>query len=313
MPDRLGDIDIGLLMAFEALIQERNVSRAADRLGVSQPALSGRLTRLRALFNDQLFVPVAGRGVTPTPRAEALGETLPQLLGHLREFIGPSPHFDPAESDRTFVLAAYDNPAVMIGPDLVTALKRAAPHVRITFVLPDPETIIPALERGDIDMIIGLPRMADEGLIGRTLLTDQFLTAQRRDHPRGNQPITLDEFCAAEHVLVSTGGGGYTGPVDRALEALGWSRQVSLSVQSYALAPIIIAGSDHLCTLPGRFLRRFASMLDLFTPPIEVNEFELYALWHPRMRDDPAHRWFRNLIVEVSQTINDQPATRHVQ
>lgn len=306
MPDRLNDIDIGLLMAFETLIQERNVSRAADRLGISQPALSGRLIRLRALFNDQLFVPVAGRGVTPTPRAEALGETLPQLLEHLREFIGHRPHFDPAESDRTFVLAAYDNPAVMIGPDLVTALKRAAPNVRITFVLPDPEAIIPALERGDIDMVIGLPRTVDEGLIGRALLTDQFVTAQRRDHPRGSQPLTLDEFCDAEHVLVSTEGGGYMGRVDCALEALGRKRQVSLSVQSYALAPIIIAGSDHLCTLPGRFLRRFESMLDLFTPPLDVDAFNLDALWHPRMRDDPAHRWFRDLVAEVSQTIGSQ-------
>lgn len=295
MPDRLNDIDIGLLMAFETLIQERNVSRAADRLGISQPALSGRLIRLRAL-NDQLFVPVAGRGVTPTPRAEALGETLPQLLEHLREFIGHRPHFDPAESDRTFVLAAYDNPAVMIGPDLVTALKRAAPNVRITFVLPDPEASIPALERGDIDMVIGLPRTVDEGLIGRALLTDQFVTAQRRDHPRGSQPLTLDEFCDAEHVLVSTEGGGYMGRVDCALEALGRKRQVSLSVQSYALAPIIIAGSDHLCTLPGRFLRLFESMLDLLMwMRLTLTRFGIPACGTTRPIDGFATLWLKSV------------------
>lgn len=300
MPDRLSDVDIGLLMAFEALIQERNVSRAADRLGITQPALSGRLTRLRALFGDQLFVPVAGRGVAPTPRAEELGATLPELLGHLRDFVGPIPHFDPSQSTREFVLAAYDNPAIMLGPDLVPAFKRASPHARITFVLPDPETISEALQRGDIDMVVGLPRPADEGLIGRTLFTDQFLTAQRRGHPRGDQPMTLDEFCAAEHVLVSMKGGGYSGPVDRALEELGRSRHVSLSVQSYALAPLILANSDHLCTLPRRFLRRFEAMLDLFTPPMTMGAFELYALWHPRMRDDPAHRWFRDLVFDFA-------------
>lgn len=308
MPDRLNEIDIGLLMAFEALIQERNVSRAADRLGITQPALSSRLTRLRALFGDQLFVPVAGRGVAPTSRAEELGETLPQLLAHLRDFIGPTPYFDPLRSEREFVLAAYDNPAVMLGPDLVPALKRVAPHVRITFVLPDPETISQSLQRGDIDMVVGLPRQADEGLIGRTLFTDQFLTAQRRGHPRGTQPITLDEFCAAEHVLVSTGGGGYSGSVDQALEKLDRSRHVSLSVQSYALAPIILASSDHLCTLPGRFLRRFETMLDLFTPPMSVGAFELYALWHPRMRDDPAHRWFRNFVFDVAKAPEGEAA-----
>lgn len=301
MPDRLSDIDIGLLTAFEALFQECNVSRAADRLGITQPALSGRLTRLRRVFGDQLFVPIAGRGMAPTPRANELGATLPRLLGQLREFIGPSPAFYPAESDREFVVAAYDNPAIMLGPDIVPALKRAAPHVRVTFVLPDPEAITQALERGDIDMVIGLPRSEDEGLIGRTLFTDDFVTAQRRGHPRGDHPVTLDEFCAAEHVLVSTSGGGYEGAVDRALDKLGRSRHVSLSVQSYALAPIILDSSDHLCTLPGRFLRRFETMLDLFAPPLDVGTVELYALWHPRMRDDPAHRWFRKLVFEVTR------------
>ncbi|MDT8895517.1 LysR family transcriptional regulator [Halomonas sp. I1] len=300
MPDRLSEIDIGLLTAFEALFQECNVSRAADRLGITQPALSGRLTRLRTVFGDQLFVPIAGRGMAPTPRANELGATLPRLLGQLREFIGPSPAFDPAESDREFVVAAYDNPAIMLGPDIVPALKRAAPHVRVTFVLPDPETITQALDRGDIDMVIGLPRSEDEGLIGRTLFTDDFVTAQRRGHPRGDHPVTLDEFCAAEHVLVSTSGGGYEGAVDRALDKLGRTRHVSLSVQSYALAPVILESSDHLCTLPGRFLRRFETMLDLFAPPLDVGTVELYALWHPRMRDDPAHRWFRNLVFEVA-------------
>ncbi|WP_275288890.1 LysR family transcriptional regulator [Halomonas elongata] len=301
MPDRLSDIDIGLLTAFEALFEECNVSRAADRLGITQPALSGRLTRLRTVFGDQLFVPIAGRGMAPTPRANELGTTLPRLLGQLREFIGPSPAFDPAESDREFVVAAYDNPAIMLGPDIVPALKRAAPHVRVTFVLPDPETITQALDHGDIDMVIGLPRSEDEGLIGRTLFTDDFVTAQRRGHPRGDHPVTLDEFCAAEHVLVSTSGGGYEGAVDRALDKLGRTRHVSLSVQSYALAPIILDSSDHLCTLPGRFLRRFETMLDLFAPPLDVGTVELYALWHPRMKDDPAHRWFRNLVFEVTR------------
>lgn len=301
MADRLSEIDIGLLTAFEALIQEGNVSHAAARLSITQPALSGRLTRLRALFGDQLFVPVAGRGVSPTPRAVELSKTLPQLLGTLRDFVGSAPSFDPVESDRKFIIAAYDNPAIMLGPDLIPALKCAAPNIQVAFVLPDPETVAQALERGDIDLILGLPRTVDDGLIGRSLFVDSFLTAQRHDHPRGTHPITLDEFCAAEHVVVSTDGGGYTSHLDHALAKLDRARRVSLSVQSYALAPVILANSDHLCTLPGRFLRRFESMLDLFAPPLDVSSLELYALWHPRMKDDPAHRWFRNQVFEVAQ------------
>lgn len=303
MPDRLSEIDIGLLTAFEALIQERNVSRAAIRLNITQSALSGRLARLRTLFGDQLFLPVAGRGVSPTPRAEELSRALPQLLNDLRDFIGPSSSFIPAESDRKFVLAAYDSPAIMLGPDIIIALKSLAPNIQITFVLPHLETIPQALERGDIDLVIGLPQVMSDGLIGRALFADQFLTAQRHNHPRGTQPITLDEFCAAEHIIVSTVGGGFTGTVDCALAKLNRARRVSLSVQSYALAPIVLASSNHLCTLPARFLKRFESMLDLFSPPIDVGSIELYALWHPRMRDDPAHSWLRNQVFEIAKVI----------
>lgn len=301
MPDRLNEMDIGLLKAFEALMEERNVSHAAERLSITQPALSGRLTRLRRLFDDQLFVPVAGRGVVPTPRAEELGRKLPQLLSDLRDFVGHAPTFNPAESNREFVIAGYDNPAIMLGPDLVPALNRTAPNIRMTFVLPDPETMAQKLDRGDIDLVIGSPGMADEGLIARKLFTDRFVTAQRRHHPRGTHPISLDEFCRYEHVVVSNSGHGYAGSVDRSLDELGRSRRVSLSVQSYALAPAIIANSDHLCTLPGRFLRRFESTLDLFTPPLEMEAIELYALWHPRMKDDPAHQWFRHQVQDIAQ------------
>lgn len=151
-------------------------------------------------------------------------------------------------------------------------------------------------------LILGSPRTVDDGLIGRSLFVDSFLTAQRYNHPRGTHLLTLDEFCAAEHVVVSTDGGGHTSHLDRALAKLDRERRVSLSVQSYALAPIILAGSDHLCTLPGRFLRRFESMLDLYTPPLDVGSIELFALWHPRMKNDPAHRWFRNEVFDVAQS-----------
>ncbi|MFG6178476.1 LysR family transcriptional regulator [Halomonas sp. THAF12] len=301
MPDRLNNIDIGLLTAFEALLLTRNVSRAAERLGITQPALSSRLTRLRALFGDQLFVPVAGRGMTPTPRAEELGAMLPSLLDHLRDFVGPPPSFDPIASDRVFVVAAHDNPAAILGPDLVPALKKVAPNIRVAFVLPDADSLAPSLEHGEIDMFVGVPRTEDEGLIGRMLLSDSFLTAQRRGHPRGSHAITMEEFCAADHLLISAEGGEFKGQVDRVLDELGHERRVNVSIQSYALAPTILANSDNLCTLPSRFLRRFDAMLDLFPPPLDVGRFQLQAMWHPRMKDDPAHRWFRKQVFATAQ------------
>jgi DNA-binding transcriptional LysR family regulator len=133
-------------------------------------------------------------------------------------------------------------------------------------------------------------------LISRTLFDEEWMTAQRRGHPRGTGPLTMDEFCAADHLLISAEGAEFKGMVDDALGRLGRQRRVSVSIQSYALAPLILANSDCLCTLPRRFLRRFEGALDLFTPPLDLGKFHLQALWHPRMQDDAPHRWLREQV-----------------
>jgi len=279
---------------------ERNVSRAADRLGITQPALSGRLGRLRALFDDQMFVPIAGRGVAPTPRAAALAESLTKVLAQLRELVGPERAFSPEKDERTFLVAAYDNPAAMLAPDLLPAFKASAPRVRLAFVLPNHDTLAAALERGDIDLFIGIPKNNHPDLVSRTLFEEEWRTAQRRGHPRGNTKPTLDEFCSLDHLLISAEGAEFTGMVDRELAKMGRQRYVSISIQSYALAPLMIANSDCLCTLPKRFLERFQSTLDLFEPPLELGRFHLQALWHRRMQDDAAHRWIRERIFSAA-------------
>jgi DNA-binding transcriptional LysR family regulator len=303
--DRLGELDMSLLTTFDAMLVERNVSRAAERLGITQPALSTRIGRLRTIFDDQLFVPVAGRGMTPTPRAIALSDRLAELLVSLRDFVGPAPSFDPANSDRTFVLAAYDNPAAMLGPELVPALKHSAPNVRLAFVLPDYENMAAVLERGEVDLFIGVIKTKVTDLISRSLFNEEWMTAQRRGHPRGTGPLTMDEFCAADHLLISAEGAEFKGMVDDALGRLGRKRRVSVSIQSYALAPLILANSDCLCTLPRRFLRRFEGALDLFAPPLDLSKFHLQVLWHPRMQDDAPHRWLRE---QVFAAVAAQPA-----
>jgi DNA-binding transcriptional LysR family regulator len=305
MVDRLGELDMALLATFETMLVERNVSRAAERLGITQPALSTRIGRLRGIFDDQLFVPVAGRGMTPTPRAIALSGRLSELLVSLRDFVGPAPAFDPVASERIFVLAAYDNPAAMLGPELVPAIKHAAPNVRLAFVLPDYENMATVLERGEVDLFIGVIKTRVPDLISRSLFNEEWMTAQRRGHPRGTGPLTMDEFCTADHLLISAEGAEFKGMVDDALGKLGRKRRVSVSIQSYALAPLILAGSDCLCTLPRRFLRRFEGALDLFTPPLDLGNFHLQMLWHPRMQDDAPHRWLRE---QVFSAVAAQPA-----
>lgn len=299
MTGRLDELDIGLLTAFEAMRREGNVSRAAAGLGISQPALSGRLNRLRSLFGDQLFVPVSGRGVAPTPRAEQLGADVDALLARLRALVAPAAPFDPATTDRTFVVALYDNPAAMLGPDLISAVTRSAPRARLAFVLPDGEDVAATLERRDVDLFVGLLKTGQPDLVSRSLFDEEFATAQRRGHPRGTAPLTLDEFCAADHLLISSSGGEFGGIVDEALARLGRSRDVRVSVQSYALAPLILGNSDCLCTLPRRFLRRWSGELDIFPAPVALDRFRLRVVWHPRMRDDAAHRWLRERVVAV--------------
>lgn len=296
MSDRLNELDVSLLMALDALLIERNVSRAAHRLGITQPALSGRLGRLRLLFDDQMFVPIAGRGVTPTPRAVAVAGNLTKVLAQLRELVGPEQAFDPQLDERTFVVAAYDNPAAMLAPELLPSFKVDAPRVRLAFVLPDHDKLAIELERGDIDLFVGVIKHQHPDLLSRTLFEEEWMTAQRRGHPRGRVRPTLDEFCELDHLLISAEGAEFTGMVDRELAKLGRKRHVSISIQSYALAPLMIANSDCLCTLPRRFLQRFEPLLELFEPPLELGRFRLQALWHRRMQDDAAHRWIRERI-----------------
>jgi DNA-binding transcriptional LysR family regulator len=292
----LTDIDLGLLLALEALLEERNVTHAAEKLGIGQSALSARLNRLRQAFKDPLFVPAStGRGVVPTPRAAELRTELAAVLLRLRQIIEGPPAFDPARTRRTFVVAILENPAAILAPDLVSKVMAEAPHARLAFVHPTPD-IVERMERGEIDVLVGTAEKASGDLIRRPLLEDGFLTAQRKGHPRGTGPLDLETFCALDHLLISTDGGGFSGLVDQALGALGRARRVTVSLQNYALAPVILANSDCVCTLPRRFLARFANELDLYPPPLELAQVQLLMLWHPRNQEDEGHVWFRDRI-----------------
>ncbi len=292
----MAEADLGLLVALETLLAERNVTRAAVRLGLGQPALSARLARLRHLFDDQLLVPAAnGRGMVPTPRALALQGSLEEALGLFRGMLRASGEFDPATSRRTFSIAMQEQPAAALAPALAAAVLRAAPAVRLAVVRPDRDAAA-QLEEGAVDLVVAPAEQATSSLMVRALLDNDFLTAQRKGHPRGTGPLDLDAFCALDHVVVSTDGGGFSGVVDRTLAGLGRTRRVALSIHSYGLAPLVVAGTDCLCTLPGRLLRRFGAEVDLFPPPLPLPRPSLVALWHARDQDDPGHHWFRECV-----------------
>lgn len=306
-PARLDGVDIDLLLALDALLAESNVTRAAKRLNLQQPALSARLNRLRAIFSDRLFVPAPnGRGVLPTPRALALQPLLSTVLANLEAMMQPGGTFDAPSSDRVFTIALHENPAVMLAPDLVPRIQATAPGVRLVLTMPDKARMPELLENGKVDVYIGVGASAHEAWVGRTLFEDEFVTAQRKGHPRGCSPFDLDEFCAHDHLLVSSEGNPFHGIVDDALSGLDRRRRVAFSIQNYAVAPTIIAASDLLCTLPRRFLERYAGLLDLFVPPLTLKPAEIVALWHPRQHDDAGHTWLRDQVLQAVRAKRDQ-------
>ena len=299
----LAEFDVGLLLTFDALLKDKNVTHAATRLNITQSALSARLTRLRQLLGDPLFIPsTSGRGMVASPHALALQPELVRLLEQLSDFIGTAKVFDPATSKRVFRIAATDNPVAILAPDLIPLLKSAAPQVKVAFTMPDKVRIADALEQGEIDVFIGISEDGVPGLMARKLFQEKFVTAQRRGHPRGTQALTLDEFCALDHLLISTSGGNFAGMVDVALADRDRTRHVSVSVQSYALAPLILGNTDLVCTLPRRFLQRFEQVLDLVDVPLELAPFEMNLFWHPRMNADAAHSWLRKQVFQSARS-----------
>ncbi|WP_416637561.1 LysR family transcriptional regulator [Pseudomonas sp. OHS18] len=296
-------IDMDLLLTLDALLDEQNITHAAARLGISQPAMSARLARLRRVFGERLFIAApTGRGVLPTPRALALRPTLQQVLSGMSALLEPAV-FDPATSQRTFVVALHENPALMLGAKLFNRIREQAPLARLRFALPDPDTLFRQMEHGEIDVFIGVGEAVNEGWVGRQLFTDQFITAQRKGHPRGQHELDLAAFCSAPHLLVSSAGDPFAGIVDRVLAELGSSRQVVMSTQSYAMAPPLVAGTDLLCTLPRRLLQQFSTTLDLFEPPIELPSLALNAYWHPRNHEDAASIWLREQILGAAGVV----------
>jgi len=296
----LAEINLGLLLALEALLSERNVTRAATKLGIGQPALSTRLQRLRQIFADPLFVAASnGRGVVPTARALDLQADIADVLTRMRRLVEGPADFVPAASRRTFVIAVQENPAMILAPGLVAQVIAAAPGARLAFIHPPPD-VVDRLERGEIDVFVSGSDSAAPDLIRRPLVEDDMLTAQRKGHPRGTGPLDIDAFCALDHVLVSAHGGSFSGVIDEVLASIGRARRVAVSVQNYTLVPAILGHSDCISTLPRRFLSRFAAELDLFQPPLALSRVQLVALWHPRNRDDGGHRWLRGRLFEAA-------------
>jgi DNA-binding transcriptional LysR family regulator len=291
-------LDLNLLVTFEALLAERNVSRAAARLGLSQPAVSTQLARLRDVFGDRLFVP-AHRGVVATARALELQAPLRAALDEVRGVVMSGRSFDPASADLTVKIAASDYVQSAVLAPFATALRARAPGIRIAALPLDGRTLARQAEEGNVDLAIMTPSTAPPALRQRHLFDETYMCITRRGHPRIAKRLDLKTFLALEHVIVSPRGAGFWGPADDSLAALGHRRRVVLSVSSFLVVPRIVAGSDLIALLPSRLAADVDPALQVFKPPVDVEGFSLSMVWHERTHDHAAHRWIRDALAEM--------------
>jgi DNA-binding transcriptional LysR family regulator len=293
MPDLRG-LDLTLLKALDALLDERHVTRAAQRVGVSQPAMSGMLTRLREAFGDPLFVR-APRGIVPTARALALATPVKRVLGEIEALLQPAA-FDPASAQLSFTVAATDYALRAVAMPFLALLRMRAPQVRVALVAIEHALVQRQLERGEVDLALLTPDATPPDLHARTLFDEHYVCALRADHPalRDGAP-DLERFCALDHALVSFAGSSFHGVADAALAALGRRRRVTLSVHSFLILPELLRASDLVATVPSRLLAGVPG-LATFAPPLAIPGFSKTAAWHARSHRDPAQRWLRELL-----------------
>ena len=296
------NFDLNLLVAFDALYDARNVTRAAEHLSLTQPTVSGMLTRLRHLFGDPLFVRTQ-HGVLPTPRADALCEPVKALLANAEALVAPE-IFDPASAELTVSISANDYMQHALIVPLIAQLRKQAPGIRLAIMPAYIADLADNLARGTIDLAVTIAEFAGPELPRGFLYTERYVCVARRDHPLKGKKLSLDDFCEFDHVMVAPTGGSFSGPTDDALAEIGVRRKVSVSLPSFHVMLETIRTDDFLALVPERLLDGKMAGLKLFEPPVTVPDFDVIACWHRRLEADPTHRWVRGLLESVASGIS---------
>ncbi len=305
----LSRIDLNLLVGFEALMAERNVTRAAARVGRTQPAMSGVLARLRDLMEDELFIRTAN-GLQPTPRALELHEPVGKALAQIAAAFAFRDRFVPESAEMAFTIAMSDPPTISLLPALFEELMRAAPgitlHVR---GFDDRDEAISLLDSGVVDVAIGVPPTEKAGrILSRPLFEEEFVTMMRAGHPEAKSPLTRSAFLAWPHVLFSPEGDRF-GIVDERLEELGLVRRLVLTVPNVTAAALVVERTDALCTMLTGLALQFEATgkVILAKTPLDLPSAPFTMNWHRRNDANLAQRWLRGLIGKTAMKRNRSP------
>lgn len=307
MPE-LRQFDLNLLVAFDLLMQEQNVSRAAERLFVSQSAMSHILQRLRQQLDDPLLVKTPA-GMKPTERAYALVDPVRAILREVERLIRLPEAFDPATSQRRFVIAATDYMDFLVVPPLIERIARQAPSVDIHIKRTEVPFPAQELEAGELDVVLGFEAILKPAgyLNCDKLFEDRMTCLMREGHPPdGEDQLSLDEYVAMKHMLISRTG-TRVGVIDEWLAERGLERRIALIVPHFLPAPFIVAKTDMLLSLPLRIAERFVKLapLKILPVPIDLPNYDLVMVWHPLREKESAHRWLREQILAVCLALDE--------
>ena len=291
-------LDLNLLKALDALLDERSVTRAAKRLALTQPAMSGMLNRLRDCFDDPLFIR-SQRGIVPTLRALELAVPVKNILAEVRELL-QTRLFDPATAEMTLNIAATDYALRAVIVPFMAAIRQQAPGIRVAVLPVNNEQLNLQFERGSIDIALITPETTPPDLHAKPLYEEKYVCLMRREHPLAQHgALTMDAFCSQDHALVSYHGGSFHGVTDEALMKIGRVRRVTLSVCSFLVLPEILRVSDLISVVPQRLALNIQELV-ILPPPLEIQGFIKNVVWHERTHRDPGHQWLRSLLFSTA-------------
>ena len=297
----LAGVDLNLLVALDALLAERSVTRAAERVGLSQPGMSNTLARLRKLFGDPLLVR-EGLTLVPTPRAESLRQPVAEALSLIQHALDDRPGFDPATDPATFTVSCSDYSLLMLIGPLVRRLAAAAPGLTIQ-VLPRAPDPVRLLRDGDADLVIEpVEIMPEVTLPSLRLFADRWICCVWAGTTEVGDVMTMETYLRLGHLVYSAVRGHPVSIVDTYLAQAGVSRRIEFTVESFLLAPFLLQGTDLVTLVPARaeaFLRRTGA-IRILPPPIEFTPLVETLWWHPRAAADPGHAWLRERMRQVA-------------